>query len=670
MTKKINQDSAAPAADVAEAGEWLKDKNIPCATLKTRCVTIAVGTVLMRHWPDESGRHDAALGVGGFLARAGWSLSDIEHFMDAICRETDGMEWAHDHARTAREAAEAFSGGGEARGLPWMKDFFGESVAKTIAKLVEYRGRETVEPVSGDDRPTMKVENGKLSETATLAETLLKNANVPFYERSNVLVRPIIKIVDTFHGRKTSVAQFATIDQTYMRDALSRAANWYKLDMRERRWIATDPPHDVAATVLGRSGEWTFPTVAGVITTQTMRPDGTILDQPGYDPATRLLLIDPPAMVPIPDKPTRDDALAALALLNGLLTEFPFVNEVSRGVALSTMITPVVRGAFPVAPMHVADAPVPSSGKSYLFDTAAAIAIGRAMPVIAAGTVEETEKRLGAALLTGQPLITIDNVNSELKGDALCQIIERSMPQIRSLGRSELVDVEARTTLFANGNNITIVGDLCRRVIRARLDPRMEQPELRVFTGNPMATVLENRGAYVAAALTICRSYITAGRPDLKPRLASFEGWCDTVRSALTWLGVADPVASMEMIRDEDPEKSALGALLGAWASVIGTGIANAVQLKEVIEMVNKVQIVDPRTHAVSFQYPELSTAVHAITPSRQQPDVNSLGYWIRGRKNRIVNDMWLENKTDKNGTKWWVSRRDGAEVLGSSTMM
>ena len=89
-----------------EKYEWDKDGALgafPCATLKTRCVTIAVGTVLMRHWPDESGRHDAALGVGGFLARAGWTPSDIDHFMDAICRETDGTEWAHDHARPGKQ---------------------------------------------------------------------------------------------------------------------------------------------------------------------------------------------------------------------------------------------------------------------------------------------------------------------------------------------------------------------------------------------------------------------------------------------------------------------------------------------------------------------------------------------------------------------------------------
>ena len=82
----------------------------------------------------------------------------------------------------------------------------------------------------------------------------------------------------------------------------------------------------------------------------------------------------------------------------GLAGRVSFVGAVDRAVALSAIITPVVRGAFPVAPMHSAKAPVAGSGKSDLFDVAAAVAIGQIMPVMAAGSSEEElKKRLGAA---------------------------------------------------------------------------------------------------------------------------------------------------------------------------------------------------------------------------------------------------------------------------------
>ena len=65
------------------------------------------------------------------------------------------------------------------------------------------------------------------------------------------------------------------------------------------------------------------------------------------------------------------------------------------------------------------------------------------MPVIAAGNEEETAKRLTGVMLTGQPLISIDNVNGELKGDFLCQAIEQHFLDIRPLGRSDIVRIRA-----------------------------------------------------------------------------------------------------------------------------------------------------------------------------------------------------------------------------------
>ena len=425
----------------------------------------------------------------------------------------------------------------------------------------------------------IKIHGGELPMLATRAEKELLRHDMEIYQRGNVLVRPIIEEVDAAHERKTKIARFVEIGSVYLCDLLGRIIAWEKFDKRSMQWRPVDTPPKLADTLLARDGEWKFPKVAGVIATPTLRPDGTIIDQEGYDAVTHLLLLAPPPMPPIPDQPTKDDAIRALALLEELLVEFPFVGDVDRSVALSGFITPVVRGAFTVAPMHAANAPVAGSGKSYLFDCVAAIAIGRLMPVMAAGREEaETEKRLGAAIMTGQALIDIDNVNGELQGDALCQMIERPIVDVRVLGESRQMRVEARgTTMFCTGNNITIVGDLCRRTILLNLDPEVERPELREFNDNPVEKILANRGAYIAACLTICRAYIVAGHPDQAKPLASFEGWSNIVRSALLWLGKADPVTSMEYTRANDPKIEQLRGMcwsLGATPSALATNTA------------------------------------------------------------------------------------------------
>jgi hypothetical protein len=284
---------------------------------------------------------------------------------------------------------------------------------------------------------TIKIHGGELPTLATRAEKELLRHEMEIYQRGNVLVRPIVEEVDAAHERKTKIARFVEIEGVYLCDLLGRIIVWEKFDKRSHEWVPVDTPAKVAETLLARDGEWNFPKVAGVISTPTLRPDGTIIDQEGYDAETRLLLLAPPPMPPIPDQPTKDDALRALALLEDLLVEFPLVGDVDRSVALSAFITPVVRGAFPVAPMHAASAPVAGTGKSYLFDCVSTIAIGRLMPVMAAGRDEaETEKRLGAAIMTGQALIDIDNVNGELRGDALYQMIERPIVDVRVLGES------------------------------------------------------------------------------------------------------------------------------------------------------------------------------------------------------------------------------------------
>jgi putative DNA primase/helicase len=506
------------------------------------------------------------------------------------------------------------------------------------------------------ERPTIQL--GDLAVDASLGEQALLDAGVEIYQHAGDLVRPIVELAPASHGHTTKIARLRKLDTTYLRDLLSRHAIWHSFSAREKKWMKKDAaPKEIAETILARVGEWKFPAISGVITTPTMRPDGSLLTKPGYDPVTRLLLVGPPAMPPIPDKPSREDALRALALLEDLLSEFPFADEVSMAVALSSLLTPVVRGAFPVAPLHACSAPMAGSGKSYLGDVAASIAIGQLMPVMAAGRKEEeTEKRLGAALMAGQPLISIDNVTGGLGGDALCVAIERSSVGMRILGKSEQVRIEARgTTFYASGNNIVIVGDVCRRVVTTTLNPGLERPELREFKTNPVAKVMSNRGTYIAAALTICRAYIAAGRPQTAKRLASFEGWSDTVRSALLWLGKADPVASMEAAREQDPERNELLAMLEAWADAIGVGSQNRCALADVIKLAEKTM------PGSSFpEHPELYEAVQTVAGRKQKADAGSLGRWMQRRIETVVaRKRFVVSVKGKGGSQWWIETND-----------
>ncbi|HEY3643371.1 MAG TPA: hypothetical protein VGL31_19905, partial [Xanthobacteraceae bacterium] len=68
--------------------------------------------------------------------------------------------------------------------------------------------------------------------------------------------------------------------------------------------------------------------------------------------------------------------------------------------------------------------------------------------------------------------------------------------------------------------------------------------------------------------------YIEAGLPGKLAPIASFDSWSDLVRSALVWLGCADPALSMEQAREDDPELVELTELLTAWETSIGSAEA------------------------------------------------------------------------------------------------
>ena len=164
-----------------------------------------------------------------------------------------------------------------------MIEIFGEPVMKQIAKLLGYkqqRGGPVPEPPEEvDGLPT--VQFGKLSTMADRIAEILIEAKVPFYQRGDRLVRPVIIKVDTFKGKTTTTAQLVEVNLHYMRDMTCRKSQWIKLDQRGNAWIDIHPPQEVALIVLNRYGDWTFQSIAGIISTPTLRPNGTILSEPG-----------------------------------------------------------------------------------------------------------------------------------------------------------------------------------------------------------------------------------------------------------------------------------------------------------------------------------------------------------------------------------------------------
>ena len=250
-------------------------------------------------------------------------------------------------------------------------------------------------------------------------------------------------------------------------------------------------------------------------------------------------------------------------------------------------------------------------------------------------------------LLAGFPILCIDNVNGELGSDLLCQAVERPVIRLRRLGASDISEMEARATLFANGNGLRVRGDLTRRSLICDLDAEMERPELRTFAFDPVERVLADRGCYIAAALTLVRAFVTSGaQPDMPP-LASYADYSATVRGALVWLGRSDPALSMEQARDDDPELGELRDVMVQWMRHIGLNVEATA--KALVRIADLKQCDDQTGRPLQdYANPELRDTLSAIAGGRGGIDTACFGKWLRARKGRVVTLIKSDEKRER----------------------
>lgn len=517
----------------------------------------------------------------------------------------------------------------------------------------------SVNPFAGIDqswapagRPLIRVVAGQLPNVVDQAEQALIRAALSLYQRGSMIVRPALATVIVADGRRALAQRLVHVKTHHIAEAMTRAARWERFDSRAQDWVTMDCSIRVADTYLAREGLWKLPILTGIVHCPTLRPDGSILDKPGYDAPTGMLF-DPqgtsfPAITPRPD---RNEALAALGFLRPLIDSFPFIADADRAVALSGILTTAIRRSIPTAPLHAFNAPVAGSGKSMLVDIASMIVSGRPAAVIAQGkTEEEMEKRLGAALIAGDALVSIDNCETALGGELLCQALTQPTLKIRVLGKSLNAEVPSNAAMFATGNNLTLAGDMTRRAIRCSLDPGVERPELREFDRDPVSTIHGDRGNYAAAALTILRAFHVAGQPQQTAPLGSFVAWSRWVRDALIWLGEADPCATMEQVRDADPRLEALTMVVEQWQAVLGE---RRVSVKEVID----AAVEQRQTGFIGrpeFVHPDLREALLVVAGDGGAISSRRLGKWLAGNQNRIVDGMKIVSDGILTGIARW----------------
>jgi hypothetical protein len=475
------------------------------------------------------------------------------------------------------------------------------------------------------------------------------------YQRGGMLVRVVRDASPATKGiRRPFAPRIEMLPPPLLRERLAANAMWIR-PRKTQRGDIEEPAHPPAWCVSATHARADWPGIRhleAVVDYPVLRPDGTVLSRPGYDPETGLFLEVLGNLPGIPDHPTRADAILARDQLLEVVSDFPFERPVHQSAWLAGLFTPLARFAFAgPAPLFLADANVRAAGKGLLLDTISRIATGERFTVATyTSDQDELRKRITSIVLAGDRLVLFDNLEGKFGDPVLDAALTAPTWKDRILGVNRMAEGPMYMTWFATGNNVAIAGDTARRICHIRLESPEERPEERQDFRHPnlLAYVGDNRGRLLAAALTILRAYCAAGRPDQKlPAWGSFDGWSGLVRSAVFWVGMPDPGETRLLLQAHaDVAAESMGIILECWESLDPE--RRGLTAAEVIQRLTE----DSPTDRPAY-YADLTDALVALLGKL---DARLLGNRLRSYRRRIFQGRFIDHAgTVQRAVRWAV---------------
>ena len=397
--------------------------------------------------------------------------------------------------------------------------------------------------------------------------------SVGLYQRSNSLVRVLEQEADSPETAVIRRVQgspiISDLSRASLREELTRVVEFYRVKKSKdgEEEVVIPPPDFCVAAVWDRKAWPGVPHLRAVVSHPVLLPDGRILAENGFDPASGLFLhMSGLATLDVPENPTHGDAAAAIALLLDVVADFPFASDSHKAAWVASLLTPAAWFAFAgPAPFFLVNGNCRGAGKGLLVDVAGLILTGRRFSVMSYDhDATELRKRITSLAAEGERLVLLDNLTGNVGNGTLDAALTGEAWRDRILGVSRMFNGPLNVVWYGTGNNVVLCGDTPRRTCEVRLETEKENPEERDDFRHPdlRGHVLGDRSRLLSAVMTVLRAWAVAGKPrdnTLTP-WGSYEGWSDVVRQAVVWAGLKDPGrARMSVQASADPAREAMG---------------------------------------------------------------------------------------------------------------
>ncbi len=556
-----------------------------------------------------------------------------------------------------------------AGGMP--KVISGEIASEFLAVLASKIG------LDDDDDGRQEIEISADEHETNDAAVRALATDQELYQRGGELVWIIFgEQPDDGIKRPENAPHIAPLSLPSIRERLSRCAKFgicvpSEKEGEEPRFERKHVP-DWCVKAVANRGQWKgIRPLAGVVTCPVLRPDGSILNVPGYDQATCLFFEPQGVEFQVPDHPTRGDAIVAAGRLLDLIQDFPFpeTNPAHRSVWLAALLTSAARFAFiGPSPIFMADANTAGAGKTLLWEIISLILTGADFARMDnPENAIEANKVIVSLILAGDQLVLIDNIVGNFGNSAIDAAATGTSYKGRILCTNDMACARLPMTWFGSGNNVILVGDTRRRVCGLRLQSPEEKPEERTGFKYPNIAqhVRDYRPALLMDVLTILSAFCRAGKPQSKIKhWGSYEEWSKLIRQAIVWCDLPDPGETrQEVAARSDKDAEHLHGLIAGWeeidADCTGLTAAGALDLL--------------KSHPVKFDTLRDVLAEMFNCKPGELPGTRHLGNKLKHLRGRVCGGKAFDDRgQDRKGLNVWrVVTVDGeksnAESAGSA---
>jgi hypothetical protein len=437
-----------------------------------------------------------------------------------------------------------------------------------------------------------------------------------------------------------------------LRRLLARHADVYRIKAGKKGEPPTEVPASPAVAICKAVlTETNWPGVkplVNLVGAPVLRPDGTVLQTPGYDAATAFYYAPHSELPVVPAIPTAEQVSAALEfVLDHVLGDFPWATDADRANFVALLVSPILRpyvgGLIPLGAISASDR---GSGKTLLADVIGTLYGAVVRPWVSDD--DELRKAVTAALMGTSAVVTFDNVGDQdsVEAPTLAKLLTSPAWDDRVLGRSEQARLTNDRLWLVTGNNIRFGGDLAQRTVLVQLDPKCARPDLRTgFQIPDLGEWLEdpaNRAKLLHSLLLLARAWIVGGAPKGEYAMRSFRRWARSLGGFLAFHEIGGFLGNTAQLEQQDEEAASWAAFLTAWDERYGP------EPKTATDLLQSTQT------APGFGLPDPWNGTFVTRANGTLPTPRGLGMMLASRRGRYFGELVLRGDYDSHKKTWF----------------